>query len=75
MKQYHEANQVALIYPGENELKQGSFFAPNGSEPEKKCSVISIPTNSTINEWQANIAKQIFDEWLKGRLDLKAKNN
>ena len=58
--EYFNAQKVALIYPGNNILRSGNY-APksNGDSNLKECCIISLKTETHIEEWQNEIATQI----------------
>lgn len=63
---YFNAKRVALVYPIEKQtqLKSGFFFDTEHSRlTDKECSVISIATESNINDWQIEIYKTV-EKWL-----------
>lgn len=63
--EYYKAKKVALVYPGD-ELKRtiGRYLDPLTREAiDKECSVISIPVQSDIKKWQANIRLE-FENWM-----------
>lgn len=61
---YFEADKVALVYPGDNDHKSGRYFNVDNEELSKKeCSVITIPTQKVIYDWQESIAERIFNNW------------
>ena len=72
--EYYDAMKVALIYPGDKNIISGTFFmtekekikASSSSNPidNKICSIIKIPTNTTITNWQASICELVYDQWL-----------
>ena len=65
---YHEyfgATKVALVYPG-NELKKvrGKYLDPISSkELDKECSIINIPAQKNIKDWQKSIHNELKD-WM-----------
>lgn len=58
---YFNANKVALVYPGDNTIKNGLYFDPNETLSNIMCSVIKIDINRSISVWQKEICKQILD--------------
>lgn len=62
--EYYKAKKVALIYPGAANINRGNYYKIDENKPSlKECSVITIPTDSSVGAWQDNIAKQIFGHW------------
>lgn len=63
---YYEAKKVALIYPGENlDPVKGKFLdKESGQQLEMECSVITLPVENIIRDWQKNIYNKI-DSWIK----------
>lgn len=63
---YFQAQKVALVYPGGVEsTKQGSYFKTTSQTlDEKECSVITIPSNNSISNWQSTINNYI-QKWIK----------
>lgn len=63
--EYYGAKKVALIYPGETESKKsGKYLDPNsGKEMAKECSIISLPVEKKIKQWQKNIYDG-FETWM-----------
>lgn len=61
---YHEyfgAEKVALVYPGTNEINEGTYYKKDKNEVgDKQCAVIQIPTNKNITNWQKKIGELIF---------------
>ncbi|MDJ1493681.1 restriction endonuclease [Cytophagaceae bacterium DM2B3-1] len=56
---YYNADRAILIYPGNtNEMQEGTFYDTQGKLSDKTCSLISIPINPDISEWQKSIARQ-----------------
>lgn len=63
---YHEmykANRVALIYPGDFEQIEGRYHSPDGTASSRECSVIGIPVQPNIRQWQSEIAR-VVGEWV-----------
>ena len=63
--EYYGAKKVALIYPGETQSKtSGKYLDPKtAKEIEKECSVISLPVEKKIKQWQKNIYDG-FERWM-----------
>lgn len=62
---YYKAQQVALIYPGKENIHRGSYFKVDSSElSDNECSVIKIEIEENIEVWQRQIACQICYKWL-----------
>lgn len=65
---YYHAQRVALVYPGEKNIHKGCYFEENSPHKQElsnnECSVIKIETKAKIDEWQEQIACQIYGEWL-----------
>jgi len=62
---YFEAKKAALIYPGESAINEGKYYnTDNKSLSAKDCSVLTIPPNKSISDWQMQIANTIFSDWL-----------
>ncbi len=58
---YFDAKKAALVYPGDFGIRKGNYIKENSeSESENECSLISIPVNDNIKEWQKIINKIIF---------------
>jgi len=58
--------KAALIYPGESAINEGKYYnTDNKSLSAKDCSVLTIPPNKSISDWQMQIANTIFSDWLK----------
>lgn len=69
--EYYKAKKVALVYPGEDMITSGSYYDPeNDLIGSKACSIIKIPTDKTINDWQVSICERIYKDWLK--LDIES---
>lgn len=67
---YHEmyqANRVALIYPGDFEQIEGRYHSPDGTASSRECSVIGIPVQPNIRQWQTEIAR-VVGEWAGDKL-------
>lgn len=57
---YYDAIGVSLIYPGDGTFVTGNYFSPNGGiTNNKQCSVLLLPVESNINQWQKNISNTI----------------
>jgi 5-methylcytosine-specific restriction enzyme subunit McrC len=61
---YYNAQKVALVYPGESDIKEGSFYPTENDNTKRSCSVITLNVNDNILKWQQKIACCIFGEWL-----------
>ncbi len=63
---YYEAKKVALIYPGEklNPVRGKFLDREFGKQLDMECSVITLPVESKIREWQKNIYNEI-ESWIK----------
>ncbi len=63
--EYFQASKVALVYPGKERIISGSYYNPEQlTDPDKTCSIIRIPTHTTISKWQNAICEKVFGEWL-----------
>lgn len=64
---YYSAKKVALIYPGaESQPINGAYFdEETGGESQQECSLISVPVNYEIKEWQKRIWVNV-EEWSMG---------
>lgn len=63
--QYYGAKKVALVYPGKNEVNRGNYYKFTEEElSDQECSVIKIPPNITISDWQHAITQQLLGDWL-----------
>lgn len=72
--EYYNAEKVALVYPGEENINSGTYYQTekeklasiNGNEiiAEKICSIIRIPTITTITNWQVTICDIVLNKWL-----------
>lgn len=61
---YFNADKAALIYPGDFDHKSGRYYKVEKEEiSDEECSVISIPTQKVIKDWQESIAERIFNNW------------
>lgn len=65
-KEFFKAQKVALIYPGTASKSHSGFYFDPASNliGNEECAVLTIKSNSNINEWQQKIHKQI-DNWVK----------
>lgn len=62
---YYQAEKVALVYPGQSEIKKGNYFEIDNEKISKKeCNVIPISTNKLISDWQAEMINKIRKLWL-----------
>lgn len=61
--EYYNAEKVALVYPGDKTLRYGSYLKSNLIEKDRTCSIIKIPTDTTITDWQITI-NNILLEWM-----------
>lgn len=69
---YYRAAQVALVYPGNRRISQGHFQMKSPpTEQFPNCSVLCIPPSDNIQAWQAQIAKQIFQDWIQAKSSSK----
>lgn len=69
--EYYSAKKVALIYPGgETTPKNGKYLNPiNGNlEMAKECSLISLPVNANMKDWQMEICRKIYT-WMNKPLN------
>ncbi|NOX47805.1 MAG: restriction endonuclease [Chlorobi bacterium] len=63
--EYYEAEKVALIYPGVENLKKGNYYDTQGNGlSAKECGLISIPSHKSITNGQEEIKNQIYGNWL-----------
>ena len=65
---YYKAKKVALIYPGAISKKtHGHYYDHNEQSPQsistEECSVISLPHNTNIRDWQKGITFEI-EKWI-----------
>jgi 5-methylcytosine-specific restriction enzyme subunit McrC len=64
---YFDAQKVALIYPTDSETeRKGGFYMDKKTgekTTETECSIVSIATKSSINDWQTHIFETI-DNWI-----------
>tara|TARA_R110001592_G_scaffold179596_3_gene421284 strand:- start:262 stop:504 length:243 start_codon:yes stop_codon:yes gene_type:complete len=65
---YYNAKKVALIYPGATIKKtHGHYYDHNEQSPQslglEECSVISLPHNTNIRDWQKEITFEI-EKWI-----------
>lgn len=58
--QYFSAQKVAMVYPGEEMLREGIYTAFDGSTGSQLCSLIGIKPEGNIRKWQESICLQIF---------------
>lgn len=71
---YFKANRVALLYPGEGSFKKGVFIDPETKkESEKECSIITIPPDEDIINWQKSIQEMVL-EFAKNKSGKQRKN-
>jgi len=56
---YFEAEKVALVYPGEKSIVSGRYYSTLDGVLESECSIIKVPTDTNIGQWQENIANTI----------------
>ena len=63
---YYDAKSVALVYPGAEFSRISGFYLDpiTESRSEMECSIITIPVNSNIKEWQKSIHNNI-KEWFQ----------
>ncbi len=63
--EYFNAKKVALLYPGAWNIRKGNYFNKTDNNlSNKECSVITLPTNETITEWQNDIVNKIVNQWI-----------
>ena len=65
---YYKAKKVALIYPGATIKKtHGHYYDHNEQHPQnigtEECSLISLPHNTNIRDWQKEITFEI-EKWI-----------
>jgi len=61
---YFDAKKVALVYPGDYGMRKGNYIQEDSdSESKNECSLISIPVNDNIRDWQKMIHESIFCDW------------
>ena len=59
--EYYSAKKVALVYPGPSEESRGGKFFPIKDGPmDKECSIILLPVESDIKEWQRVIRERLY---------------
>ena len=58
---YFNADKVALVYPGDDTIKNGFYFDPNETVSNVMCSILTIDTNKDINKWQKQIYEHILN--------------
>lgn len=66
MHVYHKyflAKKVAIVYPGLDINREGTYFEDNGEFSTQMCSLIGISPKKDLREWQRNIAERIFS-WI-----------
>jgi 5-methylcytosine-specific restriction enzyme subunit McrC len=63
--EYYRAKKVALVYPGStSSIASGYYLDPKTElELNKECSIISIPVETNIRQWQKNICCY-FANWM-----------
>jgi 5-methylcytosine-specific restriction enzyme subunit McrC len=57
--QYYKAVRVALLYPGKDSMVSGKYFDFEGKEGAMECSLMAIPVELNIRNWQERIAKSL----------------
>jgi len=65
--EYYGAKKVALVYPGTKSSMQikGNYLNPETrNKTDKECSIIPLPVNSNIKQWQESIREE-FETWMK----------
>lgn len=58
---YFEANQVALVYPGQESIVKGRYYTNKSELSEKLCSLIQIATNTDFRSWKSKISESISE--------------
>lgn len=66
---YYKAKKVALIYPGTDFSNSSGFYYDHDKNcaheiGEEECSVISLPYNTEIRQWQKQVALNIYN-WVE----------
>ncbi len=64
--EYFKAAKVALVYPGQNENREGVYWTPDGQIGNQNCSMIGLRPEGDIKAWQKGIFESVFD-WIKLR--------
>ena len=54
---YYNAQKVAIIYPGTNNILQGLYYMPSGIDGDQECSLIGLKPEDNISMW----SKKIFE--------------
>lgn len=70
---YYKAKKVALLYPGTSFNNARGFYFDHEAKGvqeigEEECSVISLPYNTDISQWQKQIALNI-DNWVEANYE------
>lgn len=62
---YFEAEKVALVYPGESSLIDGTFAKIKGKSEESKlqCGLMFISSNTNVKTWQNQITADVL-KWI-----------
>jgi 5-methylcytosine-specific restriction enzyme subunit McrC len=71
---YHEyfgAQKVALVYPGQFQIREGMYFDQIGELGDKECSILPLSLKRNIADWQLSIYKEC-DGWLTKKPNTKA---
>jgi 5-methylcytosine-specific restriction enzyme subunit McrC len=61
--EYYNAKKVALVYPGNFEIVQGTYYKSNQDLSNKECSLIGIEPIPSISHWKDSIGEKI-SSWM-----------
>ncbi|WP_299495797.1 hypothetical protein [Mucilaginibacter sp.] len=56
---YHQADKVALVYPGYFNKQDGFYFDDAGALSSRECAVLFLPPAEDIDQWQKDISDAI----------------
>lgn len=63
--EYYKANKVALVYPGEASAVKGNYLDwKTEDKSDKECSVLTIPIEKNIKEWQKSITDYLVGQFV-----------
>jgi 5-methylcytosine-specific restriction enzyme subunit McrC len=66
---YYDASKTALLYPDASEqIITGDFYKRDHDEKEEECSLLKIPVNENIREWQKQINRHI-ENWIDSKIE------
>lgn len=58
-QEYFHAEQVGLVYPGNQGTISGFYMDPEGIPTSRRCSIIRIEPNRSMNQWQETIVQEV----------------